>query len=475
MNSGTSAGNWAIRIIAASLLTLLTAATGEVVYGPDARAEFEELRSRVGDSYLDFDGPEYSPGALTSTEVDGVTLTFKTTQKRYPSIMNVDYPVALRSASLTHNKTQSLMGAGNSSGGADGQSVYQIVFSDPQGRVGMMRNWNTASLTRFYNPDGVLLGEHKNTTADEFVGWKANGPEVDQWVSKVVLDGEYYNGAYQSGETDDLFFGTANPGEEPRDGLVYGPEAEAQFELFQTLLGDTLEDFERLTNGPVRTIEALNGVDVLTLKTTEKRYPKPPVTVDYPVCVLPFGGVTTGGTKELMGTSGPAGYADGQNQYEIVFSRVQHRAGIVRTWNTYALTRFYAEGGRLLAEHQNTGGGEFVGWVGDPDDESTWVKKIEMDGVLNDNVYQVGRSDDLRYGRAMPDRRRMEIVDFSLSPGRQVSISWQPAQMNHVLEFSYNLIDWQPADGVLNGDSWTGNIDGDPAQVYFRVLTEKLF
>lgn len=465
----------AARALLGVAFVLIAPVHGEIVHGPDARAEFEALRNRVGDLFLDFDGPEFSAGPLTSAVVGGVELTFRTTQIRFPSTVNVNYPVALRSALVTRNGTQSLMGAGNSSGGADGQSVYEIVFTQPQGRVGMMRNWNTSAVTRFYNPDGMLLGEHRNTTGDEFVGWMAQGPELEQWVARVVFDGEYYNGAYQSGETDDLYFGTANPNGEPRGGLIHGQEAEAEFINLQDLFDDTHEDFERLANGPVRIIEALNGIDVLTLKTYEKRYPKPPVAVDYPVCVLPFGGVTTGGTKELMGTSGPAGYADGQNPYEIVFSRVQHRAGIVRTWNNNALTRFYAEDGRLLAEHQNTDTREFVGWIGDPEDESTWVKKIEIGGLLYQDAYQVGRSDDLRYGRALPDRREMEIVDFSLSPGNQVSISWQPAQVNHALEFSYDLIDWYPADGALQADSWTGTLVGDPERIYFRVLTEKLF
>jgi hypothetical protein len=460
-----------------ALIILANISSGEIVYGPDAKAYFEELRNRVGDQYVDFEAPQFSTGVLSTATIEGVGLSFKTAQVRFPTTANVNYPVYVRSNTLTRNNTQSLMGVGYSGSGADGQSQYEIVFSEPQGRVGMMRNWNTASITRFYNPDGVLLGEHKNTTSDEFVAWKANGPELDQWVSKVVIDGEYSNGAYQVGETDELYFGTKNPDEGGfRGGLLYGDEAEGVFAQFKGLLGDTLEDFNNLPNGPVRTIEADNGIDVLTLTTTKKQYPKPPVAVDYPVCVIPYGGVTTpSGTNELMGASSPSGNADGQNAYEISFSRIQHRVGILRYWNTSSVTRFYAEDGSLLAEHQNTANREFVGWVGDPGDQSTWVKRVEMDGVLYQNAYQVGRADDLQYGRALPDRRDMEIVDFSLGANHSVSISWFPAQVNHSLEYSYDMINWQPAEGVLSGDSWTGTISGDPTQVFFRVLTEELF
>lgn len=472
MNVKQGSVGWLLLIFLATGLSV----HGEIVYGPDARAYFEEVKNRVGDTFVDFDGQEFSVGLLSSATVEGVTLTFTTTQRRYPTVADVNQPVYLRQTTVTHNGTRSLMGTGYGGTGADGQSRYEIVFSDPQGRVGMMRNWNTASITRFYNPDGVLLGEHKNTTSDEFVGWLAGGPEVDQWVAKVVLDGEYNNGAYQVGETDDLYFGTANPEGENNWGLVYGAEALERFTRFVEVLGDTLEDFNGLANGPVREIQAANGVDVLTLKTTEKRYPKPPVAVDYPVSVIPYGGVTTpSGTNELMGSSSNAGYADGQNRYEISFSRLQHRVGILRWWNTNSVTRFYAGDGRLLAEHQNTTSSEFVGWIGDPGDESTWVKKVEMDGIEDQGTFQVGRADDLHYGRFLPERRGMEIVEFHVGADNSVDISWTPAQYGHVLEYSFDLLNWETAPGDLQPDSYSGTMPELPSEVFWRVLTEKLF
>ena len=257
---------------------------------------------------------------------------------------------------------------------------------------------------------------------------------------------------------------------------MYGEEAEERFTLLAEVLGDSIEDFNSLSNGPVREIQSDNGVDVLTLKTNEKRYPKPPVTVDFPVCVLPYGGVTTpSGTNELMGAGNSSGYADGQSRFEISFSRLQHRVGILRWWNTFSVTRFYSGDGTVLAEHQNTANREFVGWIGDPGDESTWVKRIEMDGVEDQGVFHVGRADDLHYGRFLPERQSMEIVEFQIGPDNSINVSWQPDQYNHVFEYSYNLLDWFPAEGELHADSFTGMMPTGQTEVFWRVLTGKLF
>jgi hypothetical protein len=340
-----------------------------------------------------------------------------------------------------------------------------------------MRLWNTSSLTRFYNNVGELLGEHQNTVNYEFVGWVADGPEVAQWVSKVVLDGMNPGGTYQVGETDDLFFGTEPLDEGGMIGIIYGTEAEEAFSLYRELLNDVLVDFDNLAKGPHRTIETGNGIDVLTLATTEKRYPPPSVAVDYPVSVLPYSYVTNtpSGTGELMGTGSNSGVPDGQNRYEIVFSRIQHRVGVMRRWNTSSVTRFYAEDGSVLGEHQNTVNHEFVGWVGDPGDSATWVKKVELDGVLFSGAYQVGFTDNLHFGRELPDNDPMQVTGFALTPERQVTLNWWPGQVLHQVEVSDDLLNWQPAGGDLGPTSWTGAIEGDPERVYYRVLTERLF
>lgn len=450
---------------------------GEIAFGPEARAQFEEWRDTLGDTHVTFDEPAIPVGPLAPFSAGGVTLTFTTTEQRYPSKVAVAYPVVVLPYSFvtsTHNGTHTLMGTRSSGGLPDGQSRYEIAFSSPQARVGVMRLWNTNSLTRFYNPAGELLGEHQNTEANEFVAWVAGGPDQSEWVARVEIDGLADGVTYQVGETDDIFFGSRKPDDSEMIGIVHGQDAVDKFHLYRDFLGDTLIDFEAQSVGAIRQI--ISGEDTLTLKTFSKRYPQPTVTVDYPVTVCPLYGVNTpSGTHELMGSGSSSGSPDGQNAYEIEFSRVQHRVGIMRRWNTNSLTRFIADDGTILGEHQNTTLHEFVGWVGDPGDEATWVKKVVMDGLYASPVYHVGFADDLHFGRELPDREPMVLIKRSLSPEKELNFSWIPAQIHPHVEYSFDLINWEMAEGTLQQSTWTGPINGDPHHIYFRVVAEKLF
>lgn len=460
-----------IALIAGLVSGAASVQAGELIFGPDARADFEGWRTTTGDTYIDFENPELSNGPLHTIMVGALEVTFKTTQKRYPQIEEVDWPGVLlpyNYVSTTQNGTHTLIGAGSSTGVPDGQARYEIVFSEPQARVGMMRLWNVNAITRFYNPDGILLAEHQNTASHEFVGWVAGGPNPAEWVSRVEMDGNIVQGTFQVGETDELFFGT----EKPVDPIepVYGPEALDLFVSLQDLLGDTLIDFNNLPAGPLSQIELPDG-GALTFRTTEKRYPLPPVSVDLPVAVSSIDAAS--GTMEIMGASSTSGNRDGQHRYEIVFPEPQHRVGIKRNWNNNSLTRFYNRDGELLAEHQNVQFHEFVGWIGDPDEEATWVARLELDGLYAGS-YQVGYSDDLRFGSNLPDRRSMRIRQITVSPSMEITVQWEPDQVNHAFEFSHDLVNWEIADGTLQADSWTGSLPGTEP-LFFRVLTQKLF
>lgn len=468
---GTAVLGWLISMA-------LDCVAGEIAYGPEVLAQFEEWRDTLGDSHVTFDEPEISGGPLGPITVNGVELTFTTTERRYPSVAAVNYPVVVLPYSFvssTRNGTHTLMGTRTTDGLPDGQSRYEIVFSEPQGRVGMMRLWHTSSVTRFYNPSGELLGEHQNTESNQFVAWLAGGPDHAEWVSRVVIDGANPGGTYQVGETDDLFFGTAKPdGPPPMLGIVHGQDAIERFALYRDFLGDTLVDFNNLGNGPVRQIVA-NG-ETLTLKTFAKRYPPPEISVDYPVCVCPLYGVNPpSGTNELMGSGASYGAPDGQNPYEIVFTSPQHRVAVMRRWNTNSLTRFYASDGRLLGEHKNTTNHEFVGWVGNPGDEGTWVKRVVIDGLAQSGTYQVGFTDDLHFGSHLPDRDPVEITGGYYNASQEVGFTWAPPQPLPHVEYSLDLINWLPAEGEPTPTSWDGTVSGDSEAVFFRVLSEKLF
>lgn len=172
-------------------------------------------------------------------------------------------------------------------------------------------------------------------------------------------------------------------------GMIYGPSARTQFEnLLAADPGATFEDFETY-HGQLLTTQIAGA----TLATTYQRYPYL-APVNLPMAVLPYNfvGAPAGYLQPLRNGNIP----DGQSQWAITFDTPQRWAGLLRHWDTYALTRFYA-GSTLLDTHQNTVGSEFVGYFADSSDTSTWVTRIVVDG-MNVGGYHVGLGDDLFFG-----------------------------------------------------------------------------
>jgi len=93
----------------------------------------------------------------------------------------------------------------------DGQAKYKLVLSEPVSHAGLLRRWTTHSLTRFYDADGTLLAEHRNTENQEFVGYVAAGP--GDRIKTIEFDGvpeqpgNKQNKTFQVGEVDDLYLG----------------------------------------------------------------------------------------------------------------------------------------------------------------------------------------------------------------------------------------------------------------------------
>jgi len=192
-------------------------------------------------------------------------------------------------------------------------------------------------------------------------------------------------------------------------GLVVGQEAREAFEALARDAAVTFVDFEDVPTGPRRKLK-LDGPAAgiaVTLRTTDFRYPLPPkrAPMDTPVIVLPHSFVSEPANHRLMG-SNPGDIPDGQARYKLVLSEAVSHTGLLRSWNTNALTRFYGADGTLLAEHRNRVDQEFVGYVAaGPGD---WVKAIEFDGLPEDpksksnRVFQVGEVDDLYVGFGSP-------------------------------------------------------------------------
>lgn len=172
-----------------------------VVFGPTGRAEIDNLYTTFGGTFEDFESYQ---GQLVTTGVPGATMA--TTQQRFGGIQNVNLPMAV----IPYNFLQAPTGfltplrTGNI---PDGQSRWEIAFDTPQRWTGLVRNFSTLSLTRFYN-GATLLDTHQNTAGSEFVGYIAGSEDHATWVTRIELDGLQSNGVYQAGFGDDLYFGT---------------------------------------------------------------------------------------------------------------------------------------------------------------------------------------------------------------------------------------------------------------------------
>ncbi len=180
--------------------------------------------------------------------------------------------------------------------------------------------------------------------------------------------------------------------------VVFGPSARTTFEGYVTTFGDSFLDFNSLTPGLAldTELQASHGLLFASTIQTNGAPIEPPHNVY--VTSTPVAGNST---IKIVGTPFPGGSDDGRVGYDITFTTPQARAGLQRLWQAgNSLTRFYSQDGTLLATHFNTVGSEFVGYLADFGNPSTWVARIQMDGLVSGGSRQVGYSDDLFYGVA---------------------------------------------------------------------------
>ena len=211
-------------VMLVSVLLVLTmfiplGANAGLVTGSEGRAEFEKFRWSHLDMFVDFEKLPNGP----YTKLPGLPgLKLNTTQLRWPRPIRdakPGFPVILLPYDYVQTSPDNnrLMGAVKVSRDPgyipDGQSKYEIVFAHCQGRVGLLRIFNTYSTTSFYHADNTVT-THRNTSAQEFVGYIADA--IEKCIKRVVFDGHYieqeYKGDlikfYQVGCVDDLFFST---------------------------------------------------------------------------------------------------------------------------------------------------------------------------------------------------------------------------------------------------------------------------
>jgi len=197
-------------------------------------------------------------------------------------------------------------------------------------------------------------------------------------------------------------------------GLVFGESALGEFQALHVQFGEGFNDFESVGPGfnlnPGATPFG-DGVSFASIISTSGT-PFGPEHVEVSAGYLPG---TFGNT--IVGSPFAGGADDGRVGYEITFASVQRRAGLKRLWSTSALTSFYNAAGDLLGMHQNTVNQEFVGWMADSGDESTWVARIVMDGLTDGGSRQVGYSDDLYFGTLVPTPATFSLLLLGVGCG----------------------------------------------------------
>jgi hypothetical protein len=195
---------------AAAVLGLAGSVQAGLTYGTATRDQFAAWHAALGGVHLDFESVSAGTNLLPGTDPFGVGA-------RFASIINTTgvpfgpehVEVSASYGFSTYGKT--IVGSPFPSGSDDGRVGYEVRFDVAQGRAGILRAWNTAAVTRFYNAAGVLLAEHVNTVSGEFVGWVAQSNDGSDFVARIVMDGNLISGTRQVGYSDDLYFGAFVP------------------------------------------------------------------------------------------------------------------------------------------------------------------------------------------------------------------------------------------------------------------------
>jgi len=179
-----------------------------LVFGPDARTQFEDLQSNFGGEFIDFESLATGTNLTSQLSAQGVSFASNISTGGAPF-----GPFHVEVSGAFFGSVGNTI-VGSPCGGCvdDGRVGYEIVFSEPQRWAGLLRIWNTATLTHFFNAEGGLLDQHANSVNTEFVGYTADGedPETD-WVSRIQMDTIAPNNSRQVGYSDDLFFDTVIP------------------------------------------------------------------------------------------------------------------------------------------------------------------------------------------------------------------------------------------------------------------------
>lgn len=163
-----------------------------LVFGPTAQAFFDDTVANHGDTLLGFDGLSGDLSMLSG-------VTFQTVAG--PG----DVPVGPHNVEVSNLIDEFIVGTPGPGGFSDdGRYRYEIIFPEPLPRAGLLRRWNTSTITEFYNESGVLLDSHQNTVNIEFVGWNTTSSDPNDLVKRIKITGI----DDQVGYSDNVTFGS---------------------------------------------------------------------------------------------------------------------------------------------------------------------------------------------------------------------------------------------------------------------------
>ena len=197
-------------ISCASLAAASATASAGLVFGQAAHDQFINLHAANAEGFNDFESLPTQTNLLPGTDPFGDGTHFA-------SVINTSgFPfgpehVEVSNAYAPATFGNSLVGSPFQFGSDDARVGYEITFDTAQRRAGLLRLWNTASLTSFYNAAGDLLATHRNTANQEFVGYLSESADSADWVARILMDGALIQNSRQVGHSDDLYFGRIIP------------------------------------------------------------------------------------------------------------------------------------------------------------------------------------------------------------------------------------------------------------------------